>query len=84
VDFKVHQLSTENRYTDKLILLYPNPSDGIVHFSCPLPFVLIVSDALGKTVLCQTEMLPVTLPKGIYLFRFILDQQVVYRKVVVL
>ncbi len=84
VDFKVHQLSTENRYTDELILLYPNPSDGIVHFSCPQPFVLIVSDALGKTVLSQTEMLPVTLPKGIYLFRFILDQQVVYRKVVVL
>ena len=84
VDFKVHQLSTENRYTDELIHLYPNPSDGIVYFSCPSPFVLIVSDALGKTVLSQTEMLPVTLPKGIYLFRFILDQQVVYRKVVVL
>ncbi|MFM6984388.1 MAG: T9SS type A sorting domain-containing protein, partial [Chitinophagaceae bacterium] len=84
-DFNVHQLSTEIvNYSDKFISLFPSPSDGIVYFTCPLPFTLIVTDALGKTVLKQQEVLPINLPKGIYLFRFILKQQVIIKKVVVL
>lgn len=83
-DYKVHQLSTETvNHSDELIRLFPNPSDGIVYFTCPLPFTLIVTDALGKTVHKQQEVLPVNLPKGIYLFRFILHQQVIIKKVVV-
>lgn len=84
-DYKVHQLSTKTvNHSDELIRLFPNPSDGIVYFTCPLPFTLIVTDALGKTVLKQQDVLPVNLPNGIYLFRFILHQQVIIKKVVVL
>ncbi len=65
------------------IRVYPNPSSEIVFIQSEKEYKLVVTDIAGKTIL-ETESSQLSLPKGVYFFRFNIEGTVVTEKVLVL
>ncbi len=65
------------------IRVYPNPSSEIVFIQSEKEYKLVVTDITGKIIM-TTENSQLSLPKGVYFFRFDIEGTEVMEKVVVL
>lgn len=84
--------NTGNRMLKEGLLVYPNPTDGLVHIQLPKPYtdknmMLIIYDELGKALYQQvvwSSVEPVSMSqfaKGVYIVE-VLDKESDYRAVV--
>lgn len=65
------------------IRLYPNPTNEKVFIQSEKDFKLLITDITGKIILDIENVPEVSLPKGMYLFRFLVNQSMIVEKVIV-
>ncbi len=70
--------------SDFNIRLYPNPSLEQVFIKSENNFILQVSDITGKIITVQENIEHISLPKGMYFFRFTIDGYRFTEKVIIL
>ena len=68
---------------DVNIKVYPNPSNEKVFIQSDNDFKLLITDVTGKVISDTVNAKEVTLPKGIYLFRFLVKDSLIVEKVIV-
>ncbi|MES2616980.1 MAG: T9SS type A sorting domain-containing protein [Bacteroidota bacterium] len=66
------------------IILFPNPGSGLVTIQTGEEFQLQITDVSGKTIMETGTVQTVSLPKGIYFFRFVIDGATIVKRVIVL
>ncbi len=65
------------------IKIYPNPTNEKVFISYEKDYKLLVADITGKKIIETENVSEVNLPKGVYLFRFLVNQSLFFEKVIV-
>lgn len=71
------------RLQDLSIKLFPNPSNEKVFIQSDNDFKLLITDIAGKVICDTVNATEVNLPKGIYLFRFLVKDSLIVEKVIV-
>ena len=86
IDFYTLTLvGTENNDIDNSLVIYPNPSNGIIYFMNNNLIIetIKITDALGRTIAQQNNTEPVSLEKGMYFFHIYTNNGETVKKVII-
>jgi PKD repeat protein len=84
-NFRIEKLGLRSIHSQAIgIHVFPNPANETVLIEASTDFSLLVTDATGKTILASENTKALTLATGIYYFRFTVNSNTFFEKVVVL
>ena len=84
-NFRIEKLGLHKLNSQAIgIKIYPNPAKEKVFIEASTDYSLLVTDATGKTILEAENTKELTLANGIYYFRFTVNSNTFFEKVVVL